>query len=432
MSTLMEELTAIKAVEDKLTANKVANFAYTNHAYENPLTEADGVASYDPDAEQNIPNANPSTLLVNSTILTKGWRAQASSITRMLMNHFLGRCSYNLNKVNDLFSLFLTKLMLFLGKANGIATLDANTRLLNSQLPTIVSLADTNITNLTINTGDTLKVTFDSNVEGEDTSTPFTLSYENTDYPVKAYKEGQLVSIYAKELTTGNYMYIHKGVFLDLWFDGEQFIVIGNPVVLSGVDYKVYANGKVGDECVGTVKALTTVKVPYGWKKGEGQAISRVEYKDLFEAYRDQTYDSDPTHTLLSRYGEGDGSTTFNLPDYSEVSLVGVGSNTVDSVATPATFTHDTFTQGEYKNDQFQDHRHWGGSARSLVYDPNGTATGTGRYMNTTGDSTTSTRYSAFDQPVDSISVENINSGRHGDVTRGKSKGVTYIVKVYA
>ena len=44
MSTLMEELTAIKAVEDKLTANKVANFAYTNHAYENPLTEADGVA----------------------------------------------------------------------------------------------------------------------------------------------------------------------------------------------------------------------------------------------------------------------------------------------------------------------------------------------------------------------------------------------------
>lgn len=125
MSTLMEELTAIKAVEDKLTANKVANFAYTDHAYNNPLTEADGVASYDPDAEQNIPNANASTLQVNSTILTKGWRAQASSITRMFMNHFLGRCSYNLNKINDLFSSLLTKLMAYMGAPDGLATLNS-------------------------------------------------------------------------------------------------------------------------------------------------------------------------------------------------------------------------------------------------------------------------------------------------------------------
>ena len=129
MSTLMEELTAIKAVEDKLTANKVANFAYTEHAYDNPLTEADGVETYDVDAEQNIPVANASVMKVNPTILTKGWRAQASSITRMLMNHFLGRCSYNLNKLNDLFSLLLTKIMAFMGQPNGIALLDSNGRL---------------------------------------------------------------------------------------------------------------------------------------------------------------------------------------------------------------------------------------------------------------------------------------------------------------
>ena len=125
-STLVEELTAIKAVEDKLTANKVANFAYTNHAYENPLTEADGVQTYDVNNEQNIPVSNPSVLKVNPTILTKGWRSQASSITRMLMNHFLGRVSYNLNKVNDLFSLLLTKLMSYMGQPDGLATLDSN------------------------------------------------------------------------------------------------------------------------------------------------------------------------------------------------------------------------------------------------------------------------------------------------------------------
>lgn len=151
MSTLMEELTAIKAVEDKLTANKVANFAYTDHAYNNPLTEADGVASYDPDAEQNIPNANASTLQVNSTILTKGWRAQASSITRMLMNHFLGRCSYNLNKINDLFSTLLTKLMAYMGAPNGLATLDENGYVPSNQLDiTKESLGLGNV----VNTGD--------------------------------------------------------------------------------------------------------------------------------------------------------------------------------------------------------------------------------------------------------------------------------------
>ena len=139
MSTLMEELTAIKAVEDKLTANKVANFAYTDHAYNNPLTEADGVETYDVDNEQNIPVANASILKVNTTILTKGWRAQASAITRMLMNHFLGRCSYNLNKVNDLFSLLLTKLMAFMGVANGLATLDNNGTVPYGQLPSLVA-----------------------------------------------------------------------------------------------------------------------------------------------------------------------------------------------------------------------------------------------------------------------------------------------------
>ena len=135
MAGLMDELTAIKAVEDKITSNKVANFAYTDTAYQDPATYADGVSTYDPNAEQNIPVANASTLKVNATILTKGWRAQASAITRMLMNHFLGRISYNLNKVNDLFSLLLTKLMAYMGQPNGLATLNANGVIPDAQLP---------------------------------------------------------------------------------------------------------------------------------------------------------------------------------------------------------------------------------------------------------------------------------------------------------
>ncbi len=135
MGTLNEDLTGIKAVEDKLTSNKVAKFAYTDHAYNNPLTEADGVTVYNVNNEQNIPVADATILNVNETILSKGWRSQASSITRMLMNHFLGRISYNLNKVNDNVSSMLATFISHLGTANGIATLDANGRIPFAQLP---------------------------------------------------------------------------------------------------------------------------------------------------------------------------------------------------------------------------------------------------------------------------------------------------------
>ena len=124
MPTLSEELTALKTNEDKITGNKVANFAYDDYAYEHD--DANGVDTYNVDAHQNIPNGTSSILKVNPTILTKGWRAQASAITRMLMNHFLGRVSYNLNKVNDHFSTLLTKLISYIGQPNGLATLDAN------------------------------------------------------------------------------------------------------------------------------------------------------------------------------------------------------------------------------------------------------------------------------------------------------------------
>lgn len=168
MATLAEELTALKTEEDKITGNKVANFSYDDYAYEH--NDANGVDTYNVDNHQNIPNGTANILKVNATILTKGWRAQASAITRMLMNHFLGRCSYNLNKINDHFSALLTKLLSYLGVANGIATLDANgyvptgqlsptgvVKTVNSHAPSNgnvdVSKSDVGLNNV-VNTGD--------------------------------------------------------------------------------------------------------------------------------------------------------------------------------------------------------------------------------------------------------------------------------------
>ena len=133
MGTLNEDLSSIKEVEDKIVANKVARFAYTNEAY--TTNDADGVDEYDVNNAQNIPTADASVLKVNETVLSKGYRAQASSITRMLVNHFFGRMSYNLNKVNDNVSNLIATLIGHRGTANGFATLDENGRVPYSQLP---------------------------------------------------------------------------------------------------------------------------------------------------------------------------------------------------------------------------------------------------------------------------------------------------------
>ena len=53
----------------------------------------------------------------------------------------------------------------------------------------------------------------------------------------------------------------------------------------------------------GTVVAYTTSTCPTNWVAAEGQAISRTSYPDLFT-------------TISTMYGNGDGSTTFNVPDY--------------------------------------------------------------------------------------------------------------------
>lgn len=133
---IASELTTIKEdISDGVVANKVSRFAYTQQAYED--NDADGVLAYDVNQEQNIPVGTPSVMKVNETVVDKGWRARASSITRMLMNHFLGRISYNLNKANDMINSILDNFISYLGTADGVATLDDSALVPYTQLPVL-------------------------------------------------------------------------------------------------------------------------------------------------------------------------------------------------------------------------------------------------------------------------------------------------------
>ena len=132
----------------------------------------------------------------------------------------------------------------------------------------------------------------------------------------------------------------------------------------------------------------------------DGSAISRISYSDLF-------------NVIGTAYGAGDGSTTFNVPDFRECVPVGAGTNSTDTIA-----NHETYTLGEYKDDQLQDHKHDNYIINSAQ---NKSVTlAAGNYG-----------FGASSNGSGAFLVNGMVSGsyRIGDVTRGKRKGVNYIIK---
>lgn len=111
------DVTTLKTNEAKLLDSraKVARFCYEEQALDgNTDTDVFGVASYNYNNTQNVPLANPSILQMSETVLSKGLRSQGSSFTRMGVNHFFGRVSYNVNKLAKHLGDFLSSFKGFL------------------------------------------------------------------------------------------------------------------------------------------------------------------------------------------------------------------------------------------------------------------------------------------------------------------------------
>ena len=78
---------------------------------------------------------------------------------------------------------------------------------------------------------------------------------------------------------------------------------------------KLIAGGTLWADCpVGTINAYGGATAPDGWMLCQGQAISRTDYADLFAV-------------IGTSFGSGDGSTTFNVPDFRGEFLRGAGTN---------------------------------------------------------------------------------------------------------
>lgn len=144
------------------------------------------------------------------------------------------------------------------------------------------------------------------------------------------------------------------------------------------------------DNPIGSIIPFGSSTIPAGYLLCNGQAVSRTTYSELFAA-------------IGTAFGEGDGSTTFNVPDLRETVPVGAGQNGTQNIE-----THDVYTLAQFKDDQLQDHRH---ANTPYVNVANGTY---------------STAYTR-DEP-DGVG-QTVATGRYGTTTHGKQIGVNYIIK---
>lgn len=107
----------------------------------------------------------------------------------------------------------------------------------------VIMASSTAITGKSLVSGASIKIMFTSDITGSNTSTVLSLTYNGTAYNVKVGKNGALANFVASKVSSGTYKYLQAYTTLELAFDGTQFIIIGNPVVLSSSDYTIYADG---------------------------------------------------------------------------------------------------------------------------------------------------------------------------------------------
>ena len=75
------------------------------------------------------------------------------------------------------------------------------------------------------------------------------------------------------------------------------------PVTINNISFDGTSNINIGGTIpIGAIQLFIVDTIPDGWLKANGAEISRTLYSDLFKI-------------LGTTYGEGDGKTTFNLPD---------------------------------------------------------------------------------------------------------------------
>ena len=174
--------------------------------------------------------------------------------------------------------------------------------------------------------------------------------------------------------------------------------------LFDGTDFILPAGSATGTASVplGSILAIYSNSVPDGYLPCNGVQFDPAQFAGLYAFLGDD-------HT----------------PDLRECALVGIGHNGTDvfdstetdpSTGQAGTQNHDEYTLGEFKDDQVQTHTH---NVVAVNSSQNKTVMlGSG-----------SSGYGCAAAGGSAFVYEQGQNGRHGNTTRGKRKGVNYIIK---
>ena len=172
--------------------------------------------------------------------------------------------------------------------ANGneqLQDVDVNVDVNIAQNCTYCAADSTTIKGAELFQGCSIKVLFTSAITGSNTTSPLTINYNNVDITVKVGKNGALADFIAYNTGSG-YVYCQAYTTLELLFDGNNFIIMGNSAVISNSDYTVYTDGSI------TYTAPYTIKGVYcDWAKYLSLA-NKKGYKGFVIYYYNLAYDS--------------------------------------------------------------------------------------------------------------------------------------------
>lgn len=176
----------------------------------------------------------------------------------------------SLNNVTDILDTDMIMVTQQSGQSYKIAGSELNKR------GKIIIANGTTITGAPIKAGSSVRVYFTVDLTAANASTTLQLNYNNVNYYVKAPKDGTLINFVATNLggSPAVYKYLQKYTTLELLFDGTQFVIIGNPVILSSADYTIYADGQTVLVPIGSVISGNNHPVTSG---GVNTAISKFK-----------------------------------------------------------------------------------------------------------------------------------------------------------
>jgi hypothetical protein len=187
----------------------------------------------------------------------------------------------------------------------------------------VIMASSTTINGKSLISGSSIKIMFTADITGSNTTTGLSLTYNGTSYAVKVGKNGALANFNAYEVSSGVYKYLQAYTTLELAFDGTQFIIIGNPVVLSSADYTIYPDGS--KKYNSNIVDSKVIHLYFGKVRPEGNTTAEKLRAILSEAFTTDDYVDNASYVCsVEAGGFGMGGVLFLQWESGLIMLLGL------------------------------------------------------------------------------------------------------------